>query len=176
MGEPSTSAAFDGKLTPDAARLERQEVSPSGPLPPVESLVNLTEHDVMLDCQTPPASADEWGSPAPAVISLPPDGRLARVDDDGSRLSEGWLNTVPGLVRLTRLRRSSRVTGLPGAQPGTRYVVPGVTALAARTRQDLVFPHDQVQDVRGPGSRAHGLAGFGRRQALVERFRAAGTA
>ena len=93
MGEPSKSAASDGKLIPDAARPERQEVSPSGQLPPVESLVNLTEHDVMLDCQTPPASTDEWGSPAPTMISLPPDGRLARVDD-GSRLSEGWLNTV----------------------------------------------------------------------------------
>ena len=175
MGEPSTSAASDGKLIPDAARPERQEVSPSGQLPPVESLVNLTGHDVMLDCQTPPPSADEWGSPAPAVISLPPDGRLARVDDDGSRLSEGWLNTVPGLVRLTRLRRSSRITGLPGAQPGTRYVVPRVTALAARTRQDLVFPHDQVRDSRGQVVGARGLAEFRRRQAPVERFRAAGT-
>ena len=49
MGESSTSAASDGKLTPEAARLARQDVSPGSPLPPVECLVNLTGHEVVLD-------------------------------------------------------------------------------------------------------------------------------
>jgi hypothetical protein len=133
--------------------------------------VNLTAHEVVLDSQVPSPPGDEHGSPVPATISLPPDGRYARVDDDRSRLSEGWLNTAPGLIRLTRLRRSGRVVGLPGSRPGTRYLVPRVTAFSMRSRRDLVFPYDEVRDSHGRVAGAHGLAAFRRRQALAERYR-----
>jgi hypothetical protein len=104
-------------------------------------------------------------------VSISPDGRFARVDDERARLSQGWLNTGGGLVRLTRMRRSSRVAGLPAPRPGTRYVVPRVTALAARGRGDLVFPFDELRDADGRVVGARGLAAFRRGLAGAERYR-----
>jgi hypothetical protein len=71
MGESGTSTASDAKLTPEAARPARMEASPGFQLLPVECLVNLTGHEVMLDSQVPPMSGDGWGSPTPTAISLP---------------------------------------------------------------------------------------------------------
>jgi len=134
-------------------------------------LVNLTEHEIVLESQIPSGAGDQWGSPQPSTVCLRPEGRLARVDDDGARLGEAWLNAGSDLVHLTRMRRSRQVTGLPAARPGTRYVVPRVTALAAGHRRDLVFPFGEVRDTSGRVVRTRGLASFRRGRAVVDRYR-----
>ena len=133
--------------------------------------MNLTEHEIVLESQIPSGAGDQWGSPQPSTVCLRPEGRLARVDDDGPRLGEAWLNAGSDLVRLTRMRRSRQVTGLPAARPGTRYVVPRLTALAARHRGDLVFPFREVRDTSGRVVRTRGLASFRRGRAVADRYR-----
>jgi hypothetical protein len=81
------------------------------------------------------------------MVAIAPDGRVARVADDSAVLGEEeWLNAGGGLIRHVRLRRSRRVTGLPPAEPGVRYLVSRVTALAAWGRADLVFPFGEVRE------------------------------
>jgi hypothetical protein len=132
-------------------------------------LVNLTEHEIVLESQVA-SDDDEWGSGAPATFTLPPEGRFARVDDERASLSHGWLNATTDLVPVTRMSRSRRVVDIPAPEPGIRYVVSRVTALAAWNRGDLVFPFGEVRD-GGRIVRTRGLASFRRRQALAERYR-----
>ncbi len=122
-----------------------------------ERLVNLTGHDVMLVAR-PRREGDGVGESSLACI--PPDGRFARVDDEAARLRERLLDTDSGVVRLTWLRRSGRLAGLPRPRAGTRYLVPRVTALAARDRKDLVFPFGEIRDEHGRVTGARGLASF----------------
>jgi hypothetical protein len=153
---------------------ERAEAGPrvlGAELPPVERLVNLTEHAVAVDSLRVALPGDGDGSPVPAMATFAPDGRLARVADDRARLSDGWLNTPDGLLQMTRLRRSRRVTGLPRAEPGTRYLVSRITALAARGRADLVFPFGERRDEQGRVAGALGLGVFRPRMATRERYR-----
>jgi len=49
--------------------------------PPVERLVNLTEHAITVNVQETSPSA-EGSAPAPATATFAPDGRVARVLDD----------------------------------------------------------------------------------------------
>jgi hypothetical protein len=122
--------------------------------------VNLTEHQVVLDAFEQAAAGEDPGATPPSVVRLPPEGRPARVRDDRARLSQRWLNTGTGLVRLTRLRRSSDLVDLPPPKPGARYVVSRITALAARRRGDLVFPFGEHRDPAGRITRVSGLATF----------------
>ena len=125
---------------------------------PAERLVNLTEHDVVLEAVIPSAPGEEPGSGTSSEVRLPPDGRFARVDDARADLGDGWLNAGTSLITLTRLRRSGELMDLPPAQPGARYIVSRITALAARRRRDLVFPFGEVRDSAGRITRARGLA------------------
>jgi hypothetical protein len=134
--------------------------------PPVERLVNLTEHVVMLVPKPQPAT--EGAAEAP-LVCVPPDGRFARVDDGAARLHERLVDTESGIVRLTSLRRSGRLIDLPPPQAGIRYVVSRVTALAARDRGDLVFPFGEIRDEDGRVTGAQGLASFRPRAALWRR-------
>jgi hypothetical protein len=133
---------------------------------PAERLVNLTEHAVMLVPQPQPAT--EGAAEAP-LMCVPPDGRFARVDDDAARLHERLVDTESGVVRLTSLRRSGGLVDLPPPQPGIRYVVSRVTALAARDRDDLAFPFGEIRDEHGRVTGAQGLASFRPRAALWRR-------
>jgi hypothetical protein len=137
-------------------------------LPIEERLVNLTEHEIVVESQVPSGPDGEPGSPVPATVSIPPEGRFARVDDGAARLDDRWLNAAINLVRVTRLRRSRRVIDLPAPEPGVRYLVSRVTALAGWHRGDLVFPFGEVR-TGGRIVRVRGLASFRRRWALAER-------
>ena len=122
-----------------------------------ERLVNLTGHDVMLVAR-PRNGSDAVAEPSLACV--PPGGRFARVDDGAARVRERLIDTESGVVRLTWLRRSGRLAGLPAPEAGIRYVVSRVTALAARDRGDLVFPFDEIRDEQGRVTGARGLAAF----------------
>lgn len=137
-------------------------------VPVAERLVNLTPHEIVLrasELPDPSASPGGEGHVAPTVIRLPPAGRLARVDDDDARRGQDRLATDDASVAVTRLRRSARLTGLPKPEHGTRYVVSRLTALAARDRDDLVFPFEEERDEAGRITGASGLAAFGPRWA-----------
>lgn len=122
-----------------------------------DRLVNLTEHDVVLKARP---RNDSGGVAEPSLACFVPDGRFARVDDGAARLGEHLIDTGAGVVRLTWLRRSDRLAGLPAPREGTRYVVSRVTALAARNRGDLVFPFGEIRDEQGRVTGARGLASF----------------
>ncbi len=152
---------------------ERAAAGPQAPgagLAP-EKLVNLTGHPVSVDALGTSPAGDDGGSPAPSRATFAPDGPAARVADDQARLGDGRLNTPDGLVRVTRLRRSGLVIGLPPATPGTRYLVSRVTALAARDRDDLVFPFEEQRDAQHRVIAVSGLAAFRPRKAIAGRYR-----
>jgi hypothetical protein len=136
-----------------------------------ERLVNLTGHEIVLAAHEHAASDDDQGMGAPSVLHLAPAGQVARVDDSEARLGAGWLNTTDLLLRVTRLRRSRHVTGLPAPQAGTRFVVSRLTAHAARHRGDLAFPLDEVRDDQGRVIGAWGLGTYRRSLAVAERYR-----
>ena len=134
--------------------------TPEEPSAPVR-LVNLTEHEIVLDAQQHSAGTADSGGLTPLVaLRLPPAGQFARVDDARARLNENWLNTASERIRLTRLRRSRHLTDLPGPEPGTTYVVSRLTAHAARHRTDLVFPLAEVIDTQGQVVGAEGLGTY----------------
>ena len=140
-------------------------------LPPVEQLVNLTEHEIALKTLDPAGADDEQASAMPSAVRLPPEGRFARVEDHQAALSQERLNTGVALVSLTRLRRSGKLADLPPPRPGARYVVSRITASAASRRGDLVFPFGEIRDSAGRVTAARGLASFRPAWALAERFR-----
>lgn len=113
------------------------------------SLVNATPHDVAL------IRNDQ-------VVVLPASGlfaRVARVRCGATALSGRTSNEERVEVELVSQRSTDDVTGLPAPSPGVVYVVPQLTALAARHRSDLVFPHDEVRDAEG---RLLGVRALGR--------------
>src|SRR5689334_17839973 len=93
---------------------------------------NLTLHPVSVDV----AHGDQ--------VSFEPVGRPARVNDPQTRAST--LNVSGEDIRWVTLRRSRKVAGLPRPRSGVLYLVPRLTALAARNRTDLVFWHDEHRD------------------------------
>lgn len=111
----------------------------TGPEPAVR-IINLTLHPVTIDIQ----DAAETAGPAARRVTVPPGGQPARVTEP--LVDQRPLRTEHGVVRQARLRRSRRVSGLPPARPGVVYLVPRLTALAARGRGDLVFPFDERRD------------------------------
>ena len=138
--------------------------------PPVERLVNLTDHAITVELQTTSAHGKD-GAPVPVTATFAPDGRVARVLDDQALLGDGSINTPAGLLPETRLRRRpGPVAGLPPAEPGVRYLVSRITALAARDRPDLVFPFGEQRDERGRITGVSGLAAFPPDRAINERY------
>ena len=93
------------------------------------------------------------------------------MDDDEARLGGHLLNISSGLVSLTRLRRDGRLVDLPAPEPGTRYLVSRLTALAARGRADLVFPFGEIRDGDGRITGAYGLGSFSPSGPVRERLR-----
>lgn len=135
-------------------------------------LVNLTEHEIVLDAQQHSAGTPDPGGLTPlSALRIPPAGQFARVDDTRARLNEAWLSTATERIRLTRLRRSRRLTDLPRPEPGTKYVVSRLTAHAARHRGDLVFPLTEIRDGDGKVIGAQGLGTYRRVPAVTEWYR-----
>jgi hypothetical protein len=148
-----------------------QPCAPGAGLPQGERLVNLTEHMVAVDSLMTAPGRDD-GAPVPSTATFAPEGQLARVADDQAQLSDGWLNTPGGLVKLAHLRRRpGSVTGLPAAEPGVRYLVSRITALAVRDRADLVFPFGELRDGQGRVTGVTGLAAFRPGAAVRGRYR-----
>jgi hypothetical protein len=142
-----------------------------GALPPLERLVNLTDHAITVDLLTTSPHGED-GAPVPGTATFAPDGRLARVLDDQVRLGDGSVNTPSGLLRETRLRRRpGPVAGLPPAEPGVRYLVSRITALAVHGRPDLVFPFGERRDAQGRVTGVRGLAAFPSDRAIAGRYR-----
>jgi hypothetical protein len=141
------------------------------PLPAQERLVNLTPHEAVLHASEPPGDGEYYDHAWPGMIRVPPAGRLARVDDGAASLDTRWLDAGAGLVAVTRLRRSDRVMDLPAPERGTRYLVSRLTALAARNRDDLVFPFGEERDAAGFVTSVSGLAAFRRGWAPRQRWR-----
>lgn len=135
-------------------------------------LVNLTEHEIVLDAlgQTGQVTEPEGLTPT-STVRIPPAGQFARVDDAGALLAKGWLDVVTDRVRLTKLSRSGRVIDLPAPEPGTMYVVSRLTAHAARRRADLVFPLAEIRDAEGRIIGARGLGSYRRTLTQTERYR-----
>lgn len=144
--------------------------SPEVILPPAERLVNLTPHDVVLYATELPADAGHGGQAEPVTVRLSPEGRFARVDDDTNRLPQACLNAGTALIPLTRLRRAGRLADLPPPEPRTRLLVSRVTALAARHRDDLVFPFEEIRDSAGQIVGVRRLAAFRPGFAPVQRY------
>jgi hypothetical protein len=143
---------------------QRTEVSP------FERLVNLTEHVVTVESLIRSPHGDS--TPVPSTATFAPDGRLARVADEQAWLSDDSMNTPAGLLKVTELRRRpGSVTGLPPAEPGVRYLVSRITALAVRDRSDLVFPFGESRDAHGRVTGVSGLAAFRPGTAIRERYR-----
>ena len=135
-----------------------------------ERLVNLTEHAVTIESLV--GSPRDDGASVPSVVTFPPDGRLARVADKQAWLSDGSMTTPAGPLKVTQLRRrSGSVHGLPPAEPGVRYLVSRITALAVRDRADLVFPFGESRDAQGRVTGVSGLAAFRPGTAIEERYR-----
>lgn len=164
MREPSRSGGNVSRQSVAEAVVVRESAGTrEGAVSAGERLVNLTEHEVVLEAR--PQGGGE-GDVGPGLARFPPDGRFARVDDVAARVRERLLDTDSGVIRLTWLRRSDRLVGLPAAQAGVRYVVSRITAFAARDRGDLVFPFGEIRDSRGQVTAAQGLAAFRPRPAI----------
>ena len=114
---------------------------------PVFRLINLTPHTVSI-----------IGESAAAPIDLPSEGTPALVAEQ--TISRWPVRVGDTRVVVTRLRRSSQVSGLPPERRGVLYVVPRLTAAASR-RTDLVFPHGEIRDDRGVITGVSGLGEFG---------------
>jgi hypothetical protein len=161
VGEKTTEQA--SPATPSADSLP--------PLPAEERLVNLTSHEVVLRASEPPSRGEDHDHAWPGMIRVPPAGRLARVDDRAASLGTRRLNAGAGLVAVTRLRRSAKVMDLPPPERGTCYLVSRLTALAARNRDDLLFPFGEERDAAGFVTTVSGLAAFRRGWAPRQRWR-----
>jgi hypothetical protein len=129
-------------------------------VPPDVRPVNLTPHAAVLDTIVIRHGTTTDDSPELSAVSIARGEGFARVDDEATEVSREWLNAGSRLISLTWLRRSSRITGLPGPQSGRQYVVSRITALAARSRQDLALPFGEVRDAAGGIGATGGLATF----------------
>jgi len=109
------------------------------------AIQNLTGHPVTLD------------TGRDTRVTIEPGGRTARVAEPAQR--DAQIRTLHGLVREVVLRRSRTINGLPRRQPGVVYLVPRLTAAAARNRADLVFLYDER---RGAGGAVVGARALGR--------------
>jgi hypothetical protein len=98
-------------------------------------LVNLTPHRLVviagIDATTPRA----------------PDGPSARIEE--LRGAPAILNTDLGPLPVVPVTYADRIVNLPDPALGVRYVVSRVTAIAAATRDDVLFPLDEVRDADG---------------------------
>ncbi len=118
--------------------MPRMGPEPSTPRDEV-TFINATSHDITLITAT-------------GNTTLPTSGLFARVARQACGLStlQGKTTTADHVeVNIIELRPTSTIDDLPDPQPGVVYIVSQLTALAARHRTDVVFPHDEVRDTAG---------------------------
>ena len=107
-------------------------------------IINCTPHPIRIYSKdTPDTVADvETG----VTLELPPSGQFARLAE---KVTSEDTATVDGVKVPVAEVSYAEVQGLPEPHPAKRYVVPLVTALAARGRDDLLTPYDQVRNTEG---------------------------
>ena len=105
-------------------------------------IVNLTPHEVTL--VRPEGTS-----------TIPPSGMVARVA--GTATITGWVEVGNLMVPITT-QPFGEVTGLPGPQDGTAYIVSAMVADAVAGRADVLYPADQVRD---DANRIVGCRGLG---------------
>jgi hypothetical protein len=109
------------------------------------NLINMTAHDITV------FSGDS------AVLTLAPDGGVARLREIRSAAFVLTSNDqIP--IEVEDVRYSGLETDLPSVVPGTYYIVSRLTAHELSTRNDVLFPLDEVRDSTGAivGCRALG--------------------
>lgn len=106
------------------------------------SLSNLTPHDVVLGEGT--------------------GGFRVLAEKDSARLPDPYgpstTRTADG-IDVVELPRQQELAGLPAAQPGTAFIVSRVAA-AATSRDDVLFPFDEIRDESGRVQGCRRLARF----------------
>lgn len=122
-----------------------------------QDLVNLTPHPLRF---YRPDTPDQISNVTDGLIAtLGPSGQVARLGeiDLGTTGSACWETHTDGVQSVpVELIEYCSVYGLPPVQPGVRYVVPLVTALAilaragkTESRDDLLVPYSQVRNTEG---------------------------
>lgn len=103
---------------------------------PSVEIVNLTGHPVYLEEATGTAAP---AGPGATVTISPAPGRTEVSEPVAGR----YVRTMLGTFREIHLRRSDHLEGLPPRRVGVVYLVPRLTALAVRGRDDLPFRNEQ---------------------------------
>lgn len=121
------------------------------------SVINLTPHPIHLYAPGIADGATDAALRAAMVATIPASGRTARL----ASTSLGRVTTVEigGATIHVEGVRYGKLGSLPEPQPGTWYVVPLLSALAARDRSDLLVPHEQIRNQDGT---VVGCTAFGR--------------
>lgn len=119
-------------------------------------VINLTPHPLYVYDDTTPEQGTELELAPGLLVTIPPAGRTARLRTHHMGfVDEVQVDGIPIDVEGVAY---GAVEGLPDPVQGVWYVVPLVTALAAR-RPDLLIPHRQVRNERGT---VVGCKSFGR--------------
>lgn len=109
-------------------------------------IVNLTPHPINVYTADTPDQATEAELAEGLLTTIPASGRMARLTNRD--LGSDHSVDVDGRPVEVEQVEYGQLDGLPEPQPGVKYVVPLVTALAAR-REDLLVPHYQVRNEQG---------------------------
>lgn len=111
-------------------------------------LVNLTPHALDFYNQDVPDLATDEELAAGLIASIPASGQMARVAVEDCGVS-GTVEVAPGVTVPLHDAWYGDLENLPAPQDGVAYVVPLLTAMAAKDRPDLLVPHGQVRNVKG---------------------------
>ncbi|WP_433357773.1 hypothetical protein ACQP25_44345 (plasmid) [Microtetraspora malaysiensis] len=109
-------------------------------------LVNLTPHPVHIYDQAGPDEGTTDHLAPYLRRTIPPAGRMARLATSSTGHREQV--EIDGIVIDVEGVQYGSIDGLPEPAEGVWYIVPLVTALAAR-RPDLLVPHQQVRNEHG---------------------------
>lgn len=111
-------------------------------------LLNLTPHEVNI--------VHEWGH----VVTVPPDGTVARVETVRGSVGCGYIYAPDGLTRISvSSSRAGKVIGLPEPQEGVTIIVSAMVRMAVPERMDVFSPGELIRDGRGQPIGCKGLEG-----------------
>lgn len=109
-------------------------------------VINLTPHPVHIYRPETPDGAPPAELQRHLLASLPPSGRTARLST--TELGPAGIVDIAGVPVGVAGVRFGELEGVPAQADGVVYVVPLVSALAAR-RGDFLVPHGQVRNADG---------------------------
>ena len=110
------------------------------------NIINLTPHAIVLmpyeGCQH-------------CCVDIPTSGEIARCNVDRKQVDSITIDDITVSINRTQF---GEVTGLPGFQPDTIYIVSAVVAQAVPYRPDVFIVDDAVRDDQGRIIGARALA------------------